>query len=157
MPRPPLPPQLRFDTKVLRTDGCWLWTAGKSGNGYGAFKLKDGSQVPAHRMAWELARGPIPDGLYVLHRCDNRQCVRPEHLFLGSARDNALDMMAKGRHGTAGKGNQRIRSSNCRAGHPREGNIRYKAGYPVCRECANEQAKRWRQKQQHHHHAAPQP
>lgn len=72
---------------------CWLWTAHRNTSGYG----KDGG-VLAHRRAWQLTNGAVPIGLNVLHRCDCRPCVRPEHLFLGTQADNVADCMAKDRH-----------------------------------------------------------
>jgi len=86
----------RFWSKVEKADGCWLWTAYCGKWGYGSFCVGD-SMVLAHRVSYELAYGPIPDGLDVLHRCDNPPCVRPEHLFLGTDLDNARDMDSKGR------------------------------------------------------------
>lgn len=84
-------------------DSCWVWTGGKI-DGYGSFS-HDGITFLAHRVAWELAYGslggPIPDGFCVLHHCDNRPCVRPTHLFLGTRNDNNKDRHAKGRSGSA--------------------------------------------------------
>lgn len=77
-------------------EGCWEWT-GATTWGYGEVNRQGISGRRVHRLAWEFAYGPIPDGLMVLHRCDNRSCVRPDHLFLGTAADNMHDMIAKGR------------------------------------------------------------
>ncbi len=80
--------------------GCWLWLGQVSRIGYGQIMLSPGQRkTKAHRAAWEAYRGPIGD-LYVLHQCDNRSCVNPDHLFLGTRSDNMLDMYAKGRHRT---------------------------------------------------------
>lgn len=85
-----------FWNYVERTDGCWLWLGGVNEDGYGD-RMDGDRHVLAHRFSWEIANGPIPDGLLVLHKCDVRRCVRPDHLFLGTHRDNQLDKMAKGR------------------------------------------------------------
>jgi hypothetical protein len=87
----------RFWSKAKTRGDCLLWTAARFADGYGIFKVH-GRMLRAHRFAFELVNGPIPEGMFVLHRCDNPACVRPEHLFLGTARDNTRDMMAKGRH-----------------------------------------------------------
>lgn len=89
-------PEDRFWMKVNKTDGCWLWTAATFAYGYGIFRV-DGRNQYAHRVAWELTNGPIPDGLSCLHRCDVPGCVNPDHLFLGTQGDNARDRNAKGR------------------------------------------------------------
>lgn len=88
----------RFWRKVKKSDGCWLWTAGHFPNGYGLFWC-EGSGHGAHRIAWQLQVGPIPEGLCVLHHCDVKECVRGDHLFLGTNSDNSQDMAAKGRGG----------------------------------------------------------
>lgn len=79
-----------------KPSGCIEWAGPRDDNGYGRFTFKRGQSL-AHRTAWRLFRGNIPDGLCVLHRCDNPPCVNPEHLFLGDRGDNARDMAAKGR------------------------------------------------------------
>lgn len=76
---------------------CWVWTSGKDLRGYGCFNKAPGEATRAHRYSWAITVGPVPDGLSVLHRCDERACVRPDHLFLGDQGDNMRDMAAKGR------------------------------------------------------------
>lgn len=94
----------RWEEKVDRSggpDACWLWTSVVSRDGYGRI-WSEGRMPGAHRVAWELFRGPIPKGggqhrTCVLHRCDVPICVNPGHLFLGTDADNVADMTAKGR------------------------------------------------------------
>lgn len=88
----------RFKRHVERGKSCWLWTGNRNQAGYGQLRLgRRGGTVSAHRLAWQLFRGPIPDGLIVCHHCDNPSCVNPDHLFVGTHKDNAQDMIAKGR------------------------------------------------------------
>lgn len=77
--------------------GCWLWCGTLNQNGYGKILRRVHGEVSAHRLFWTAHRGPIPDGLWVLHRCDTPACVNPAHLFLGTIQDNTYDMIAKGR------------------------------------------------------------
>lgn len=88
----------RFESKyeVALETGCWDWTASTINCGYGQFKA-DGKMVRAHRVSYELYKGLIPEGLCVLHKCNNRKCVNPDHLFLGSKADNMSDKVAKNR------------------------------------------------------------
>ena len=109
----------RFWEKVNKDtkSGCWEWQSSIRGNGYGAFfthlKPEGRKCHGAHRYSWELANGAIPEGLWVLHKCDNRICVNPDHLFLGDRTDNMRDCAAKGRVSTIGKSRQ----THCKHGH----------------------------------------
>ena len=81
---------------VVKTDSCWMWCGNRHLKGYGQFKLP-GYPYRVHRASWEIHYGKIPNGLHVLHRCDNPGCVNPEHLFLGTHADNMKDCSTKGR------------------------------------------------------------
>lgn len=76
--------------------GCHIWTGWTTTCGYGGFYMR-GKQFRAHRLAWEIRNGPIPDGRQALHQCDRPLCVNPEHIFLGTAADNVADRVSKGR------------------------------------------------------------
>lgn len=124
----------RFGSKVDKSggpDACWLWTGHRIPTGYGAIGVGKNTRS-THRLSWELANGPIPEGQHVLHRCDNPPCVNPNHLFLGTHADNVRDMHAKGRsnlnnlhprmrcetHGSAKLTNAQVREirTDCRRG-----------------------------------------
>lgn len=86
----------RFLSKLNRTDTCWLWTAARNSDGYGQIGVEGTSKL-AHRVAYVLFRGEIPEGMEVCHKCDNPACCNPDHLFLGETIDNMQDMAAKDR------------------------------------------------------------
>ncbi len=99
MTSPSVSLEQRFWVKVQKSDGCWLWIgAGAKFNGerYGTLNYR-GRHYGAHQIAWIITHGVIPDSQYVLHTCDNKLCVRPDHLFLGTQIDNIKDMVSKGR------------------------------------------------------------
>jgi hypothetical protein len=96
--------QEHFWSRVDRSgDGCWLWQGTIGNRGYGRTSYQNRT-IGAHRLAWIYARGHIPDGQVVCHRCDNPPCVRPDHLFLGTFADNSADMVRKGRAVNGPKG-----------------------------------------------------
>lgn len=107
----------RFAAKFTRglDDECWEWTGYVSPTGYGM--IRQGARPGyAHRVSWELANGPIPAGLLVCHHCDNRRCVNPGHLFVGTATDNMADMSRKERHWRTILSAEKVRDIRRRAG-----------------------------------------
>ena len=128
------PIEWRFWTKVLPVEsGCWEWQGYRDSAGYGSFAVRPCFPARAPRYAYELMVGDIPEGLWVCHKCDNPPCVRPEHLFLGTALDNHRDMIEKGRRKGA------PRRTHCINGH--EFNEKNTYRWPeqptvqICRRC----------------------
>ncbi len=118
---------------------CWEWVAGHYNEGYGSFWF-NGRMSIAPRVVWEIGHGSIPAGLYILHRCDNPPCVRPSHLYAGTPKENAGDMVEAGTH-------QGARKTRCLHGHPfDEGNTYYTPdGRRNCRACHRDRQQRRRQ------------
>ena len=127
----------RFWEKVDKSGDCWIWIGAKNGWGYGILSRGTGmGRVRAHRLSYELANGAIPDGLFVLHKCDNPPCVRPDHLFVGDHAANMQDMHRKDRGRSEYKLNE-----ECRNGHryTPENTLAVNRSYGpsrTCRQCA---------------------
>lgn len=99
----PLPIEVRFNDnkyEVNEITGCWEWKRATNNIGYGMFRIKQGLMRTAHRVSYELFKGPIPKGMVVCHTCDNPKCVNPDHLWAGTMLDNIRDMDQKGRRVT---------------------------------------------------------
>jgi len=139
-PLPALSPAERLAAGLVRQpNGCLEWTRSTTRDGYGQIRV-DHKTVKTTRLAWELANGPIPDGLHVLHHCDNPPCNDIEHLFLGTQADNNKDMYSKGRNVSAESA-----VTHCPQGHEyTEANTRIYRGSRYCRECNRINVARWR-------------
>ena len=111
----------RFFSKVVKTDSCWLWTGAMFSRqdgrgGYGKFSLND-HVITASKASWIIHNGPVPDGLFVCHNCpegDERKCVHPSHLFLGTAKQNSEDMVRKGRSAVGDRNGSRTHPESWR-------------------------------------------
>lgn len=95
-----------FDRAMIQENGCWEFSGARHNQGYGLISL-NGKMYRAHRVAYDLCVGDIPEDIQVLHKCDNPPCVNPEHLFLGTGQDNMDDKVAKDRH-TYGEGHGKL-------------------------------------------------
>lgn len=138
----PRSPADRFWEKVSKAgpDDCWLWTAGKSREGYGQLGVKrqtDGGRTTAyaHRFSYELTHGDISNDLFVCHHCDTPACVNPRHLYLGTPADNMRDIAVRGR-------SPKKQKTHCPRGHPYdEANTYVYRTFRQCKTCRDERNK----------------
>ena len=107
----------------LNNNACWEWTAGRTSGGYGKFRLGKHTMA-ASRASYLINRGDIPKGMHVCHKCDNRLCVNPNHLFTGTAQDNIHDMMSKGRRVQSYSDRNGSRNSNAKLSESNVSTIR---------------------------------
>lgn len=132
--------QALLGRRKITASGCWEWTGSRGHQGYGVCRWMNKTKV-IPRISYELFIGPIPDGLFVLHRCDNPPCFNPEHLFAGTKKDNRLDQIAKGRDPAKN-------ASHCKRGHEfSEANtLIHSTGRRQCVACKNMTQKQWASK-----------
>ncbi|WP_125921833.1 HNH endonuclease signature motif containing protein [Hymenobacter lapidarius] len=130
----------RFWTMVDKTEGCWNWTGALNNAGYGMISDRAGAAPGsstakrAHRLSYKMLKGPIPEGGHVLHSCDNRKCVNPAHLSIGTNEDNIADRVGKGRSYSK-------QQTHCKNGHEWATNAVPTAdGYRFCRSCSNKRS-----------------
>jgi len=136
IPLPPFDLATRLSRRLVQAGEC-LEYCGSRSDGDGTIRV-NGRMSKAHRVAWELEHGQIPDGLCILHRCDNRPCCNVDHLFIGTVDDNNKDRAAKGRtRGLIPGANGLIKRTHCPHGHPYSGsNLRIRPdGRRRCAEC----------------------
>lgn len=134
----------RFFNKIEKTDSCWIWRAAKRHTGYGCIKI-NGKVVDAHRVSYTIHFGKIPEGLLVCHTCDNRLCVNPDHLFLGTHSDNMQDCKSKGRFGISPRKLTGLDDSRLKHGTS-NGYDRRGCRCELCKEAKRKRNKKYREK-----------
>lgn len=137
--------EAEFWASVIHSDaGCWIWTRGATKEGYGRLAAGGKRDVYAHRWAYELTHGPIPKGMLVRHSCDNRRCINPSHLLLGTHLDNSNDKISRGRFVSG-----HALKTRCPVGHPYDAvNTSQSSKRPNrrCKTCMRERARASRQR-----------